>query len=232
MLFLNPDCRISSEVVSRCVLRMAAEDGVAALSPNIGNANQSALAGGYYLGLRRAAAFSFFASRLFPQWSWTRGIFAYAPAGRSELPLDWLGGTALFVNRAAFNEVGGFSERWFMYGEDVDLGMRFHSKGYKQLMLLDVDAPHRGGGSQPAGSRPRIEWIANLLDVHACHAPTQVHARVFALLLAFGYATRAVLQVRGSTQRTQFTSAAKCCAAASVRRVGSPKRIERKRNVR
>lgn len=43
---------------------------------------------------------------------------------------DWVAGMFLFARRAAFESVGGFDERYFMYYEDVDLCRRLRQKGY------------------------------------------------------------------------------------------------------
>jgi N-acetylglucosaminyl-diphospho-decaprenol L-rhamnosyltransferase len=39
-------------------------------------------------------------------------------------PIDWVGGTAMCLNREMLNEIGTFDENIFMYGEDVELCMR------------------------------------------------------------------------------------------------------------
>jgi len=40
-------------------------------------------------------------------------------------------GSAMFVRRAAFDAVGGFDERYFMFYEDVDLGWRLNLAGWR-----------------------------------------------------------------------------------------------------
>jgi N-acetylglucosaminyl-diphospho-decaprenol L-rhamnosyltransferase len=42
----------------------------------------------------------------------------------SERPVGWLSGSCLLLRRKAFDAIGGFDERYFMYMEDVDLGDR------------------------------------------------------------------------------------------------------------
>jgi GT2 family glycosyltransferase len=41
-------------------------------------------------------------------------------------PAEFLQGAALMVRRHAFEQVGGFDERFFMYGEDIDLSRRIY----------------------------------------------------------------------------------------------------------
>ena len=51
-----------------------------------------------------------------------------APDALSEV--DFASGAALCVRREAWQRVGGFDERYFMYGEDLDLGLRMWLSGH------------------------------------------------------------------------------------------------------
>jgi N-acetylglucosaminyl-diphospho-decaprenol L-rhamnosyltransferase len=46
-------------------------------------------------------------------------------------PFRWLAGMCLLIDSAAFREVGGFDERYFLYCEDYDLCARLYNRGYK-----------------------------------------------------------------------------------------------------
>jgi N-acetylglucosaminyl-diphospho-decaprenol L-rhamnosyltransferase len=45
--------------------------------------------------------------------------------------VDWVAGTYLAVRRAAWDQLGGFDERYFMYLEDVDLCWRMWRAGWR-----------------------------------------------------------------------------------------------------
>jgi N-acetylglucosaminyl-diphospho-decaprenol L-rhamnosyltransferase len=71
----------------------------------------------------------------------------------NERPVGWLSGSCLLVRRAAFAEVGGFDERYFMYMEDVDLGDRLGKAGWQNIYVPSAEVLHHKGhatGRDPA----------------------------------------------------------------------------------
>lgn len=65
----------------------------------------------------------------------------------SERPVGWLSGSCLLVRRAAFDQIGGFDERYFMYMEDVDLGERFGEAGWLNVYVPSAEVLHDKGHS-------------------------------------------------------------------------------------
>ena len=52
----------------------------------------------------------------------------------------------MLVRREAFDRVGGFDRRYFMYFEDQDLCLRIKKLGFQVVHLPTVRAYHRRGG--------------------------------------------------------------------------------------
>jgi len=71
-----------------------------------------------------------------------------APRGRLAMPS---GGLAAY-RRTAFEQVGGFDERLFAYGEDVDLGLRLRIAGWTAAEAPAARGIHEGGASVGVGS--------------------------------------------------------------------------------
>jgi N-acetylglucosaminyl-diphospho-decaprenol L-rhamnosyltransferase len=71
----------------------------------------------------------------------------------SERAVGWLSGSCLLVRKAAFEEIGGFDERYFMYMEDVDLGDRLSRAGWQNVYVPSAEILHDKGhatGRDPA----------------------------------------------------------------------------------
>lgn len=69
--------------------------------------------------------------------------------GRWDPPLvPWLTAACLAVNRQLWDEVGGMSEEYFMYWEDVDFSVRARAIGARMVVRRELRAIHDQGGTQ------------------------------------------------------------------------------------
>lgn len=81
----------------------------------------------------------------------------------------WLTAACLLVRKAAFDQVGGFDERFFLYFEDVDLCRRLRLAGWRLLTVEGAVATHVKGGSRTR--RGEIEYRRAQLTYYALHRP-------------------------------------------------------------
>ena len=56
-------------------------------------------------------------------------------------------GAFMFIKRTVYNEVKGFNEDYFMYGEDIDLSMKLLNNGYQNYYYADTQIIHFKGES-------------------------------------------------------------------------------------
>jgi N-acetylglucosaminyl-diphospho-decaprenol L-rhamnosyltransferase len=84
-----------------------------------------------------------------PFWKSNPWTAAYRQdrAEPSERPVGWLSGSCLLLRRAAFADIGGFDERYFMYMEDVDLGDRLGKAGWLNVYVPSAEILHDKGHS-------------------------------------------------------------------------------------
>ncbi|REE82312.1 GT2 family glycosyltransferase [Lutibacter oceani] len=67
--------------------------------------------------------------------------------------IDIASGAFMFMKRIVFEEVGGFSEAYFMYGEDIDLSMKLLHKGYQNYYFASTQIIHFKGESTDKNSK-------------------------------------------------------------------------------
>jgi GT2 family glycosyltransferase len=103
----------------------------------------------------------------------TRGYDLWRRATRRGTPDavrsgEFLQGAVLLLRREAVEAVGGFDERFFMYGEDADLCERLAAAGWRVELCADASFVHVGGGSSGGqGGRMRIELLRSWLRLIA-----------------------------------------------------------------
>jgi GT2 family glycosyltransferase len=78
-------------------------------------------------------------------------------AGEAPDPLGPTGGAALY-SRAAFDAVGGFDERIFLYYEDLDLALRMAAAGARCRLAPAATAVHAYSASLGAGSSRKFAF--------------------------------------------------------------------------
>lgn len=88
----------------------------------------------------------------------TLACFVRHQGGRSEAvgaggtpPLLGPHGAAAAYRRRALEAIGGFDERIFFYGEDLDVALRLRAAGWRTVAVADARAIHLGGAT--AGKR-------------------------------------------------------------------------------
>ncbi len=62
-------------------------------------------------------------------------------------PAEALSGAAMMFRRRVYEEIGGFDERFFFYGEDLDFCKRVLDQGWKTVYVSEANIIHFGGQS-------------------------------------------------------------------------------------
>ncbi|HEY3896233.1 MAG TPA: glycosyltransferase family 2 protein [Pseudonocardiaceae bacterium] len=81
---------------------------------------------------------------IWPANPWTKA-YRQSDTALGERTAEWLSGSCLLMRRAAFESVGGFDPRYFMYFEDVDLGDRLGRAGWLNVYVPSAEVTHLGG---------------------------------------------------------------------------------------
>jgi len=75
---------------------------------------------------------------------------------REDGSVDWVSGAIFLIRRDAFEDVGGFDERYFMFAEDMALCWQLGQHGYGVAATDDAVVTHIEGLSRARASRAMI----------------------------------------------------------------------------
>lgn len=147
ILFLNPDAGIRQGDLRAFVQAGERRPDVGLLGPVIRNADGTIYESGRpFPGVGQAVGHAFLGpfapgnrfTRTYRQAAWDRS---------TEREVDWVSGAAMLVRRSAFQQVGGFDEAFWLYGEELDLCTRLRGTGWKVLATPELEVVHEGGVS-------------------------------------------------------------------------------------
>lgn len=77
----------------------------------------------------------------------SNGYYAAHVSAHGEGSVEVLVGAFMLMKRSVYNEVGGFDEDYFMYGEDIDLSYKLTQAGYSNEYFGNVTVLHYKGES-------------------------------------------------------------------------------------
>jgi GT2 family glycosyltransferase len=79
--------------------------------------------------------------------------------------VDVLAGAFMMVPKKIIETVGGFDEKFFMYGEDIDLSYRIQKAGYKNFYFAESSIIHFKGESTKKGSLNYVKMFYKAMSV-------------------------------------------------------------------
>jgi GT2 family glycosyltransferase len=192
LLLLNPDSMPGPHLCATLAAWLDRHPDAGVLGPRVVNADGTLQAS--------ARRFPDFTTAIAGRSSWLTRVLPRNPLSRRNLPaldaqngepvdVDWVSGACMLVRRAAFDQIGGMDEGFFLYWEDADFCRRLQQAGWRTVYWPAVSVLHTGSGS----SRHAID--ASLVAFHqSAYRLFWKHARgPMRLLTPF---VRAALRVR------------------------------------
>jgi GT2 family glycosyltransferase len=102
---------------------------------------------------------------------------------RSPRVVQWVKGCALAIRRSAFDAVGGFDPRFFMYFEETDLCYRMIEAGWEIHFTPRTAIVHKGGTSTAqARAAMAVQFYASMRQFYRRHYPPADLRRLDAVL--------------------------------------------------
>ena len=159
VVLLNSDATLQGNAL-RILLRFLEEHpNVAVVGPKLihPRLQLSVLGCGAQPTLRRVINHYLFLARLFPHVSAFEGLHYYLGVHDDRpRPVGWIAGTCFMVRREIIEKVGGLSETWFMYAEDVEWCARIRATGAEIFHVPDAVVEHHLGASTEQHSQAHI----------------------------------------------------------------------------
>lgn len=205
---LNNDCIVASDALSHLVVAATSDMIIGAVGGTLLEFREPGI-------VQEAGAVSS---------SW-HGMTRALGAGQSveTLPVseqvDYITGGCLLARADTIRRVGLLDERYFMYSEDVDWGIRMRAAGLRLVLAPDARVWHKGGGTAGHGSAmhdyfvvksallliqkhyPARLGVAFLYSVYRCMLPKVVRLqgkRLRAVLRAYRDVARRIWQAPDS----------------------------------
>lgn len=163
ILFLNPDCDVSADTILEMSRIVDEYPAGAIISPRTLSPHSRVLPGGSTpSAIAFLAQYSRLAATILPSSGFNR-YDQNTPSALMEV--DWVGGGCMLLPRHLFETLGGFDDRFFMYGEDVDLCLRASDLGAKILLAGHLTGDHPFGEGSIASVDLRMAWLRNLRSI-------------------------------------------------------------------
>ncbi len=157
ILVSNADIVLEPGAVAALLEVAAADEAIGAVGPRVQEIDGTTYPSARPLPTLMLGAGHALFGKVWPTNPWTRRYrLALDPEG-GEVDAGWLSGSCFLVRRAAWERLGGFDERYFMFFEDVDLGRRLGEAGYRQVWAPGAVVTHLGGHSYRSDPAPMLK---------------------------------------------------------------------------
>lgn len=108
-------------------------------------------------------------------------------------PVDILAGAFMCMRREVLDEIGLLDEKYFMYGEDIDLSYRIRLAGYENWYFANSSIIHYKGESTKKDSIKYVRVFYQAMAIFARQYFSPGSARLFGWLIQGGILFRAII---------------------------------------
>lgn len=143
IVLLNSDVKVTSNWLFKPISFLKKNNNYAACQPKIKdiNNNEKFEYSGANGGFIDIFGYPFCRGRIFDNIEIDKKQYD------NNIDIFWASGTALFIKRKIFIEIGGFDESFFAHQEEIDLCWRLINNNYKISSIPDSLVYHLGGGT-------------------------------------------------------------------------------------
>ncbi len=167
LIALNPDTECPPGSLTALVEALLAEPDVGLVVPRLRNLDGTMQHSVYrFPSAAVSTAASVMPTRMhngrIARRLWLEG----APSPERPCDIDWAIGAVHVMRPAAVESPHPYSERWFMYVEDLDLCWRLHERRWRCVFHPEVEITHVGNaaGAQAWGRDRTRRWLSSTYD--------------------------------------------------------------------
>ncbi len=195
LILSNPDIVVHRGAVAALVHHLATHPQVGIAGPTIVDGS-----GATYPSLRifPNIVLAGLHAVLAPLWANNPATKRYRSPGRNG-QVDWVSGAFFVVRTEAFQRVGGFDERYFMFAEDMDLCWRLARAGWEVAVVPEAVVTHIEGVSRSRAPRAMVKahhQSALRFEARTARGARRLLLPLAALLLGTRYAVMSALAPR------------------------------------
>ncbi|NWL35198.1 glycosyltransferase family 2 protein [Paenarthrobacter nitroguajacolicus] len=192
IVLLNPDAVGTAESFNQ-LLKSSAESPRAVIAPMIVHPEHrlSVVSAGRQPKLRRMILhYSGLARLAGPRF--LEGHYLYPHQAKSDRNVEWATGACLVIPKDLWLAVGGLTERWFMYAEDIEFCHRVVSAGYTVRLLPGIEISHAAGTGTSEPKSMKADWIVNLWHFYNDDlSPSRAASSLWKFVVSAGLLSRA-----------------------------------------
>ncbi len=197
VLFLNPDTIIPEDCITTCISQLQSNPKIGAIGVRMIDG-----AGNFLPESKRSLPspmVSFWKliglSALFPKSSFFNRYALGHLVEHENYEVPVLSGAFMCCNTALIKSLNGFDERFFMYGEDIDLSYRISKAGYQNFYLGKMFILHFKGESTPYKNFKYVRLFYKAMQQFVDKHYTSNYAILLKVLLYLSISIRAMLTI-------------------------------------
>jgi O-antigen biosynthesis protein len=197
ILYLNPDTLVPEDCFTKCIAYLEIHPQVGALGPHLIDGTGQFLPESKRGFPNFTTAFFKISglSKLFSKSPFfNKYHMGYLPENKTN-EVDVLAGCFMLMPKKVCDIVGGYSEDYFMYGEDIDLSYCVQKAGFKNIYFADTSVIHFKGESTKKGSLNYVKMFYSAMIIFAKKHLAPGKQKLFIPLIQCAISLRAVLSV-------------------------------------
>ncbi|MFH1004595.1 MAG: glycosyltransferase family 2 protein [Bacteroidota bacterium] len=197
ILLLNPDTIVQEDTFEKTICFMDSHSDAGALGVMMldgkGNFLPESKRG---LPTPLVAFYKIFGlSKIFPA-SKTFGKYHLGFLDKNKISeVDVLSGAFMLIRKSVLDKIGLLDEKFFMYGEDIDISYRITQAGYKNYYFPETRIIHYKGESTKKSSVNYVFVFYNAMAIFAKKHFTKDKAKLFSFLISVAILFRASVSV-------------------------------------